>query len=102
MGGIYMTEFCSSADEMSSDSSEDLYCMLLCRTILGNVLKDDAILPDTVRLLRQVVGGTFDSVLGNREQRFLDVQRQFIIYDKDQVYPEFLIWYRRVYHKAGA
>eukprot|EP00747_Dinoflagellata_sp_TGD_P024978 gnl/TRDRNA2_/TRDRNA2_130927_c0_seq1.p1 gnl/TRDRNA2_/TRDRNA2_130927_c0~~gnl/TRDRNA2_/TRDRNA2_130927_c0_seq1.p1 ORF type:complete len:854 (-),score=169.08 gnl/TRDRNA2_/TRDRNA2_130927_c0_seq1:7-2529(-) len=95
--GIYFAESCGHADELSPAAASEDHCLLLCRVALGNLLYDDAVLPDTVKLVNQCVGGPYHSVLGDREKRCPDAYRKFVVYDKDQVYPEFLLWYKRVY-----
>eukprot|EP00443_Scrippsiella_acuminata_P049919 CAMPEP_0115417020 /NCGR_PEP_ID=MMETSP0271-20121206/23910_1 /TAXON_ID=71861 /ORGANISM="Scrippsiella trochoidea, Strain CCMP3099" /LENGTH=953 /DNA_ID=CAMNT_0002841397 /DNA_START=68 /DNA_END=2930 /DNA_ORIENTATION=+ len=95
--GIYLTEWCSQVDKTVLEGADGLRCMLLCRATLGNVLRDDAMLPDKVQLIHQCTGGEHHSVLGDREERSPGSSRDFVVYDKDQVYPEFLLWYRRAY-----
>merc|ERR1712224_507466 len=36
--GIYLAECCSKSDEYATPDAEGLCCILLCRTILGNML----------------------------------------------------------------
>jgi len=43
------------------------------------------------------MNGAYHSVLGDREHA-RGTFREFIVYDDNQVYPEFLLWYRRLYH----
>eukprot|EP00927_Polykrikos_kofoidii_P017269 TRINITY_DN17840_c5_g1_i1.p1 TRINITY_DN17840_c5_g1~~TRINITY_DN17840_c5_g1_i1.p1 ORF type:complete len:992 (-),score=226.11 TRINITY_DN17840_c5_g1_i1:53-3028(-) len=104
--GIYLAESSSAADELAAevacdgngDGTGGLRCMLLCRATLGRALHDEAMLPDVSRLLRACVGGKHHSVVGDRETRWPDkFYRTFVVYDADQVYPEFLLWYRRLY-----
>jgi len=96
--GIYLSECCRRADELASaPNAEGLRCMLLCRTILGHMLYDDALLPDIVRVVDQCVDGPFHSVLGDREKGRPGSHREFVVYNLDQVYPEYLLWYKRVY-----
>mmetsp|Transcript_5374 Transcript_5374/g.16609 ORF Transcript_5374/g.16609 Transcript_5374/m.16609 type:complete len:945 (+) Transcript_5374:136-2970(+) len=97
--GVYLSEWCSQVDKLlRPDGNSGLRCMLLCRVALGNVLLDTAILPDVVHLVSQCTSGQYHCVLGDREERCPGSTRDFVVYDKDQVYPEFLLWYRRVYH----
>eukprot|EP00929_Paragymnodinium_shiwhaense_P066031 TRINITY_DN3308_c0_g1_i2.p1 TRINITY_DN3308_c0_g1~~TRINITY_DN3308_c0_g1_i2.p1 ORF type:complete len:946 (+),score=280.96 TRINITY_DN3308_c0_g1_i2:123-2960(+) len=98
--GVYLSEFSDAVDELNAESVDGLRCMLLCRVALGRVLTDEALLPDVSNLTSQCVGGPFHSVVGDRAKRRPDaLHREFIVYDADQVYPEFLLWYRRVYSK---
>merc|ERR1711865_297493 len=93
------SECSARVDELSPDSNAGLHCALLCRVALGHVRYNDDLLPDVVTVVSECVGGPFHSVLGDREGRCPDAFREFVIYDKDQVYPEMLLWYRRVYEQ---
>jgi len=95
--GLYFTEWCGDVDERSSTSSGGLHCMMLCRVALGNVLVEDELLPDVVGLVNKCIDGPYHSVIGDRSARCNGARREFVVYDKDQVYPEFLLWYRRIY-----
>lgn len=95
--GIYLTEWCSRVDRSVPEGPEALRCMVLCRATLGNVLRDENVLPDKVRLINHCTGGDHHGVLGDRKERCPGCSRDFVVYDKDQVYPEYLLWYQRVY-----
>eukprot|EP00928_Gymnodinium_smaydae_P031164 TRINITY_DN22964_c0_g1_i1.p1 TRINITY_DN22964_c0_g1~~TRINITY_DN22964_c0_g1_i1.p1 ORF type:complete len:638 (+),score=80.85 TRINITY_DN22964_c0_g1_i1:184-1914(+) len=97
--GVYLAESCSKSDEYTRENADGYRCMLLCRAILGNVLYDDHVAPNVDSLVRQCVRGTYHSVLGDREKS-RKTYREFIVYDDDQVYPEFIVWYKRVYDSA--
>ena len=45
-------------------------------------------------LLKSCRGGDYDSVLGDREH-VKGTFREFVVYDTHQVYPEFIVWYRK-------
>lgn len=96
--GCYFSEWSSKIDQLfTPDGAEGLRCMLLCRVTLGHVLTDSAVLPEYVHLVDQCTSGSYHSVLGDRRELCPGSTRDFVVYDKDQVYPEFLLWYRRVY-----
>jgi len=99
--GIYFTEHCDKIDKQAGDGGGphgDLQCMLLCRVALGNALTDSDILPDVSTLVAKCTGGgPYQSILGDRSERCPGTTRQFVVYDKDQVYPEFLLFYKRIY-----
>mmetsp|Transcript_21342 Transcript_21342/g.54414 ORF Transcript_21342/g.54414 Transcript_21342/m.54414 type:complete len:919 (+) Transcript_21342:109-2865(+) len=97
--GVYLTEISGRVDKFAAESVAGTHCMLLCRTMLGNALRDTALLPDTVQLITQCTEGPYHSVVGDREEKSPGAARDFVVYDKDQVYPEFLLWYKRVYSK---
>ncbi|CAE8673142.1 unnamed protein product [Polarella glacialis] len=94
--GIYLAESCSKSDEYSGEDEEGLRCMLLCRATLGNVYYCDEPTPDPNMLVRSCVSGNYHSDLGDRE-KLHNTFREFVVYDDDQVYPEYLFYYRRVY-----
>ncbi|KAF4665541.1 hypothetical protein FOL46_003598 [Perkinsus olseni] len=66
--------------------------LLLCRVLAGRILYSDDVYPRTGELVSSVASGEFDSVIGDRE-KCRNTFREFIVYDEDQVYPEFVIWY---------
>lgn len=49
-------------------------------------------------LLRQIRDKQYHSLLGDRE-KCRRTFREFVVYDDDQVYPEFAVWYKRVYQE---
>jgi len=95
--GAYFTEWCSEVNKLAPESRGGLRGLLLCRVTLGNVLRDESVLPDIVHVVAQCTDGRHHSVLGDRSERCPGDPREFVVYDKDQVYPEFLLWYRRAY-----
>jgi len=96
--GIYLSEWSSCVDRLFvADSISGMRCMLLCRVTLGHALREDALLPDVMHVVYQCTSGPHHSVLGDRKERCPGSAREFVVYDKDQVYPEFLLWYKRSY-----
>jgi len=102
--GVYLAECCSRADEVLSTLGQDgLHAMLVCRVTLGNVHVDCSTLPDMAQIVRSCVEGKYHSVLSDskgstpRANMDTSASREFIVYNKDQVYPEFMLVYRRVY-----
>lgn len=99
--GVYFAERSSKGDEYAGDDEEGvyqgLYAMLLCRVTCGNMLYCDDVRPSAALLAEQCTsdGALYHSVLGDREKA-RGTYREFIIYDKDQAYPEYVIIYRRV------
>jgi len=94
--GIYLAENCSKSDEYSRENAEGHRCILLCRAVLGNILYNDEVSPNIDCLLRQIRDKNYHSLLGDRE-KCRKTFREFVVYDDDQVYPEFAVWYERVY-----
>ncbi|CAK9017507.1 unnamed protein product [Durusdinium trenchii] len=95
--GIYLAESCMKADEYTSPDARGYFPLLLCRVALGNINYCDH--PSPVSIGPSLVasckaGGGFHSVLGDRE-KVNGTFREFIVFDNHQVYPEYIIWYRR-------
>ena len=84
---------------------QDAHTMLVCRATLGRVLYTDERGPNVNDLeqrcgYKQAPGkGQYDSVLGDRE-KCSGTYREFIVYDDDFVYPEFIVKYRRSYRNS--
>eukprot|EP00929_Paragymnodinium_shiwhaense_P109747 TRINITY_DN7625_c0_g1_i1.p1 TRINITY_DN7625_c0_g1~~TRINITY_DN7625_c0_g1_i1.p1 ORF type:complete len:1111 (-),score=315.09 TRINITY_DN7625_c0_g1_i1:211-3543(-) len=97
--GAYLYDNCRAADELAAESeSGGLRCLLLCRAMLGRSLRSDALLPDLAQLHTAYRAGEHHSILGERDSRWPEqFHKEFVFYDPGQVYPEFLLWYRRLY-----
>ena len=97
--GAYFAERSTKSDEYSTSRQvqvglveEDHFRMLLCRVCLGEVYR---ITDFDVAAERYVVGSSrYDSLLGDREKA-KGTFREFVVYDKDQIYPEYAIIYKR-------
>ena len=62
------------------------------------MLYDSKVRPDTERLVAQVArSDEYDSLLGDR-LRCRGTYREFVIFDAAQVYPEYMLLYRRFYN----
>jgi len=97
--GIYFGENSSKSDEYASDDPSGiyagLYAMLLCRVTCGRVQYTDALHPNVDELVHRCTGTSeYDSVLGDREKA-RGTYREFIVYNNDQAYPEYVVIYRR-------
>jgi len=93
--GIYMAENSSKADEYVTEGKHaGVYCMLLCRVVMGNVLYNSDLRPKAADLVKEVHTGRYHSVLGDRE-KVRGTYREFVSYDVDKVYPEYVVYYRR-------
>ncbi|KAF0978430.1 hypothetical protein FDP41_002250 [Naegleria fowleri] len=108
--GIYFADYCSKSDqyctpelsETSRDSSnpkDHLYCMFLSRVVLGRQvhhvphgqsLGNSRRPPD----IPNTNGRPYDSVIG-KSNASSNAYTEFIVYDRTQCYPEFLIKYQR-------
>eukprot|EP00931_Biecheleriopsis_adriatica_P010650 TRINITY_DN11171_c0_g1_i1.p1 TRINITY_DN11171_c0_g1~~TRINITY_DN11171_c0_g1_i1.p1 ORF type:complete len:990 (+),score=231.06 TRINITY_DN11171_c0_g1_i1:126-3095(+) len=91
--GVYFAECTTKADEYSEED-EDGYCwMLLCRVALGstNICKDKKPPSD---ILEQTQAKGHDSLIGDRWAA-VGTFREFILFDNNQVYPAFILRYKR-------
>lgn len=98
--GTYLSDSCTKADEYAREEPEGedagLCCLLLCRVMGGNVLYTDEREPDGAVLAREVLEGPYDCVLGDRE-KCRGTFKEIVVYESSQAYPEFLVYYRRLY-----
>lgn len=94
--GLYFAESITKADEYAKIGKEQLYAVMLCRVIGGNVKYCDTDAPDPEELVASCISGTFDSVLGDRE-KLRGTYREFVIFDSEDVFPEYIIEYTRQY-----
>jgi len=117
--GIYMAERITKADEYSAavsksalakliecgalegggdvDTLTDCYAMLMVRCVGGrtNVITTNAI--DREKLRADVFNGQYHSVFGDRVASLKKPFREVVVYDVDQVFPEYVLLYERVY-----
>eukprot|EP00440_Ansanella_granifera_P056366 gb/GFBE01061087.1/.p1 GENE.gb/GFBE01061087.1/~~gb/GFBE01061087.1/.p1 ORF type:complete len:593 (+),score=113.73 gb/GFBE01061087.1/:1-1779(+) len=99
--GAYFAECSSKSDEYARDDEKGiyrhLYCLLLCRVTLGEVLHMTTGGEATHAMIKAALAsGAYDSVLGNREAS-VGTYREFVAYDERQVYPEFVLLYTHHY-----
>jgi len=95
--GAYLGESITKADEYGKDEPggyyDGVFAALLCRTCMGKLYyttKRDEEAGD------KVVGGNFDSTCGDRSKT-AGTFRELVVYDNDQLYPEYIVFYQRVY-----
>mmetsp|Transcript_52487 Transcript_52487/g.122066 ORF Transcript_52487/g.122066 Transcript_52487/m.122066 type:complete len:1243 (-) Transcript_52487:113-3841(-) len=97
--GLYFAESSTKSDEYVKPDGDDRYPVIICRVTLGHInhcesadpIKD----PGRDKLESSCIGGDFHSVLGNRKKA-RGTYREFIVYDPHQVYPHFIVWYKRL------
>lgn len=91
--GIYFAECVTKADEYCVEDADGYCWMLLCRVALGKVMvcKEKKPSPD---ILEQCIAGSYDSLIGDRWTA-VGTFREFILFDSDQVYPAFILRYKR-------
>jgi len=96
--GIYFAESCLKADEYSHPDERGLYPILLARVVLGRLnlcqANRSAIDPNKLENSCTKIPPDFDSVCGDREFS-VGTFREFVVFDNNQVYPEFIVWYRK-------
>ncbi|CAE7310294.1 Parp12 [Symbiodinium natans] len=92
--GIYFAEASSKSDEYASDDQDGLHCMLLCKVSCGDWIYTDEVKPDVEALLQKIQSGQHHSILGDREKA-RGTYREFILFNNDQVYPEYIVVYKR-------
>merc|ERR1712039_432054 len=93
--GIYFGENSTKADEYSrEDPKTGLFTMLICRVMLGQLLYSDEKLPDPRKCEEQCLRGPYHSILGDR-LKVRGTFREFCVFDEDQVYPSYIVSYRR-------
>lgn len=92
--GLYFAENSSKADEYAHSPEGDVRSMLICRVALGNILTCTADEPDVIGLCNQIERSDYHSILGDRTVS-RGTYREFVIFDNDQCYPEYLVKYRR-------
>jgi hypothetical protein len=94
--GIYFTESITKADEYAKQDANGLCCALVCRVVGGRVLYNTEKTPDASHVKQCVQSGAADSILGDREST-RKTFREFVTFSTDQVYIEYVLFYRRVY-----
>ena len=94
--GAYFAERSTKSDEYTvaeTVNGEFHYAMLLCRVCLGEIHRIINFDQSAERHVRQS-GGRYHSLLGDREASSSQSYREFIVYEEDQVYPEYVIIYK--------
>merc|ERR1712072_258361 len=95
--GVYLAESVSKSDEYTKENARGERCILVCRAALGYVNYTDEVAPNVDTLVKSCTEGPYHCVLGDRE-KCRGTYREIMVYDDDQVYPEYVIWYKRVYN----
>lgn len=97
--GAYFSEASSKCDEYAREDPSGLFsgrcALLLCRVSCGELFRLEE--SDVTAIQRAMGTGRYDGVLGDRE-RGAGTYREFVVYDEAQVYPEYIIIYRREFN----
>lgn len=94
--GIYMAESVTKSDEYAQPNADGEYAMILCRVVGGHAKYTDEVEPDPEDLVKCCIEGPFDCIIGDR-RKTRGTYREFIIYDSENVYAEYVIHYKRRY-----
>uniref|UniRef100_A0A6T7TA30 Poly [ADP-ribose] polymerase n=1 Tax=Hanusia phi TaxID=3032 RepID=A0A6T7TA30_9CRYP len=99
-GGIYLAENSSKSDEYCTPDANGLCYMFLVRAALGSPYEATRSMKQLRRPPARAGTRLYDSVLAVTKEThpdaFLERHREFVVYDRRQAYPEFLIELRRV------
>jgi len=94
--GAYFGECCSKSDEYAKcDNSgvfSGVYALLLCRVVCGETFRITK--SDIPAIQKALNTKGFDSVLGDREAS-VGTFREFVVFNAAQIYPEFVVLYKR-------
>jgi hypothetical protein len=95
--GIYLGESITKSDEYAGDCDDGLNCVLVCRAVggLSQLCETNEI--DKAKLKDDVFNGQHHSVFGDRVRLLGKPYREVVLYDKDQIFPEFLVYYKRLF-----
>lgn len=91
--GSYLAESITKADEYSK-LEEGVYTVLLCRVLGGNVLYTAERTPDATALTLACTEKDNDCIIGDRKA-CSGTYREFVIFDTENVYPEYILKYKR-------
>jgi len=94
--GLYFAESITKSDEYAKPNADGVYAVLMCRILGGKVKYSDEVSPAVEELVQSVIEGDYDTILGDRE-KCRGTYREFVIFDTEDVYPEYLIEYKRLY-----
>ena len=103
--GIYFAENSCKSHRYTGEPADGVHCMLYCRVALGKVYTTKKTLlgvkrPAFDKAGEAVPGGKlFDSVVAPTgpmadHQNGHQVHREFVVFDRSQVYPEFCVYYK--------
>jgi len=94
--GCYFSESITKADEYAKANEQGERALLLCRALGGRVRYTSELEPDPEELTESCIEGPYDCIMGDRE-KCRDTFREFVFYDTENVYAEYVIYYKRQY-----
>jgi hypothetical protein len=95
--GVYFAEHCSKSDQYCTPDTNGEYSIFLCRVLLGRQIHHTPANMSQQRRPPEIPHANsrvYDSVVG-KSNASNSAYREFIVYDRNQCYPEFLIKYKR-------
>merc|ERR1740121_2366822 len=100
--GVYFADRVTKADEYSDmvpfgRRFAGCHTCLVCRVIGGRTQYCDTNEIDPKALQKQVIQGPFHSVFGDRVTKLKKPFREIVVYDAMQCYPEYIVYYNRLY-----
>eukprot|EP00927_Polykrikos_kofoidii_P036868 TRINITY_DN31090_c0_g1_i1.p1 TRINITY_DN31090_c0_g1~~TRINITY_DN31090_c0_g1_i1.p1 ORF type:complete len:589 (+),score=90.51 TRINITY_DN31090_c0_g1_i1:121-1887(+) len=100
--GLYFAERVTKADEYSEMLQADhpfagCHTVLVNRVVGGRAQYCDSNEIDPKLLQKNVIAGAFHSVFGDRVAKLKKPYREVVIYNASQCYPEYLVYYKRLY-----
>lgn len=93
--GVYLAEHCTKSDEYTKPMCNGDRHLLICRSTLGRVYYTDKRDVDPRACEKACLDGRHHSVLGDR-RKARGTFREFVVFDEEQVYPNYILTYRRV------
>eukprot|EP00928_Gymnodinium_smaydae_P053812 TRINITY_DN37722_c0_g1_i1.p1 TRINITY_DN37722_c0_g1~~TRINITY_DN37722_c0_g1_i1.p1 ORF type:complete len:553 (-),score=131.15 TRINITY_DN37722_c0_g1_i1:80-1738(-) len=92
--GLYFAEHCTKADEYTRPDDRGLHTILISRVTLGKAFRTAELEPDACTIEEKCMGGSYHSICGDRIA-CRDTFREFVVFDEAQVYPNFVVQYKR-------
>lgn len=86
--GVYLADSVTKSDEYTEEDSDGLRTIILCRCVMGCALPQQE---GGRRCIKNCQQGGYHSVRGDR------AYTEFVVYDENQVYAEYLVWYRHLH-----
>eukprot|EP00928_Gymnodinium_smaydae_P003838 TRINITY_DN11355_c0_g2_i1.p1 TRINITY_DN11355_c0_g2~~TRINITY_DN11355_c0_g2_i1.p1 ORF type:complete len:528 (-),score=126.58 TRINITY_DN11355_c0_g2_i1:147-1673(-) len=93
--GVYFAENASKSDEYTWPAADGNRTMLVCRVLLGRAHYVDTKETDARACEEACLRGRCHSVVGDRK-KCRGTFREFIIFDEEQAYPNYILTYRQV------
>mmetsp|Transcript_46465 Transcript_46465/g.124183 ORF Transcript_46465/g.124183 Transcript_46465/m.124183 type:complete len:224 (+) Transcript_46465:2564-3235(+) len=100
--GVYFADRITKADEYSEmvqagHRFAGCHTVVISRVLGGRTQYCDTNEIDPAALQKQVVTGPFHSVFGDRVAKLKKPYKEVVVYDSTQCYPEFIVYYKRLY-----